>query len=71
MDDLIEQKARAFDALVRILQGNHKKLDPPRQYFSGSLEDDTFHVIPEYTYEWHIRVNGSTDIQYALLKLGE
>jgi hypothetical protein len=63
------EKAAAFDAVVKMLTGNHKETKFGKSRFEPLADGSGLREIRIRTYQWVIEMCDSTDIETGLLKL--
>lgn len=68
-----EIKARAFDILMRTMDGKHNcisqfdKYVEPGNHFPINAKEVTLQRVRVYTYEWRIRMKDRFDLRQALM----
>lgn len=64
----VEQKAAAFDAPVKVMQGRHDYVQMVRRPVK-TANPRTMRFVDLPVFEWRLRAEGSCDIESELLKL--
>lgn len=72
--DMLRLKARAFDDLMKVMDGRHYQVDHYRRPkptrmppFSDACAGATMEAEDVYIYEWKIRVSDHTDLKKVCL----